>query len=620
MPKSKIIFIEKIIFTLLKVSRAANVFFFLRFKQGISLKSKLISSRLFFFQWGGDLSMVIRVLYRRIGCLICLMGLLGVGGFFDLGENAYASVIDRHKSLLVTSPQALYSEASLEEWSFGAVFRELVKSYYKVHEPTPVMFDQLARQWLEGLGKQRPGIRRSLTCLWATGKAEESPGCDRELLDPAYAPFKLLALNYRPDFVKDSCDEKGPFGEFRLTYGLTSLRPEGTHPLDLPGQEMTVIFEYDLGLATSKLRSLSSPLSGSFIYPWQWAQRWQRLSDFEGKQYLDELRILVSQVIRTSANFETALGQLRINEVVGDPRFEPQVSQLLRDVGVLFAGCYRLLLEHSDDPSGGVLACRDWLDFSRLPQPIGGTFTRLAKLLNVIALLMKSPLPLPVPRPIVGEFFDIVGSLSDQFFANWVMSEWVLRPQGFHARAAKDTPDFHYNGSQELSALLVSLEEPILRGQVDLNKELAQAGIRRDFAPRANPLDPWRWNGAPMWSQDIARGHILKAKFAQLTCNGCHGTQTVISALPSMLREILLNSPRISELQQTASLLLQKERDHTLHFENIDGFYMISPLKAIGTQGLDHLALELLRPQGALDQRHQMMTYLLEDGARRCPL
>ena len=550
------------------------------------------------------------------------LALLGAGGesiFLRESGLAFALEIDRHKSLLVTSPQVLYSDVSREEWSFGTVFRELVKASHKVQEPTPVMFDQLARQWLAGLSEKRPGIRRWVTCLWATGKPEESPACDRELLDPDQAPFKLLALNYRPDFVKDSCDQKGSFGEFRLTYGLTALRPEGKHPLDLPGQEMTVIFEYDLKLAAQMARS--SPMSvGSFLtYPWHWAQEWGRLSSLIDKQYLDELRALVSAVIRTTPDNKTALGQIRVNEVMGDERFDPQVTQLLRDVGVLFAGCYRLLLKHAEDPSGGVLACRDWLDFSKFPEPMATILTRLTSLLDVIAVLMKSPLPIPVPRPVVGELFDIVGSLSEQIFANWVMSEWVLEGTLFRVRPSKDTPDFRYNGHRELASLLVSLEKPISSGHVDLNQELARVGIPRDLAPRANPLDPWCWNGAPFFGADIGRGHALKAKFAQLTCNGCHATQTVVSALPSVLREILLTSPRINQLGRTASLLLQRERDETLHLENIDGFYMISPLRPPGPQGLDHVAPELLRPDGALDQRLRVMAAILNEGPQRCP-
>ncbi len=525
------------------------------------------------------------------------------------------------KSLMMTSPEILTSDASVTEWSFGAVMGELAKAYYQQTQVNEIQFDKFARQWLQVVAEGRPGIVSRVTCVWATGEATRVPACESTLLRPEQAPFKLLALNYRPDFVKDSCDHGGGHGEFRLTYGLTLERPDQRHPYGLAGSEMTVIFEYDLSKVSSYgVGTLPNPKK----WPWEWAQDFADLS-LGGDQptHLDLLRRLVSRVIRyqpqqQSAELPVALGQIRINEVVGDVNFDPQQSAFLRAVGEQLEACYQALLVRPEDPAKGVLACRDGMDLSGFPKPLQMILAKLKNLLTVMARVIEAPLPVPVPTPLVGELFNVIGDLSDQIFAKWVMGEIELTPQGFIRRPAKDTPEFIYNGTDVLKKLIIQNADQIIDGSVQLDKILDGAGIKRALYPEANPLSPWRWYGKPFFA-DLERSALVKGRMAQLTCNGCHATQATIAAAPSILREILLQSGRVDRLKKTAQILLNAEKDHGLHVANLDGFYLISPLRDPGPEGLGHLAPELLRPKGSLDQRLAKMQDLIADGQQRCP-
>jgi hypothetical protein len=258
------------------------------------------------------------------------------------------------------------------------------------------------------------------------------------------------------------------------------------------------------------------------------------------------------------------------------------------------------------------------MDLSGLPKPLLLILSRLKNLLTVMARVIEAPLPIPVPQQMVAELFNVIADLSDQIFAKWVMGEIRLTPQGFIRIPAKDTPAFIYNGTDVLKKLMMQHANAIIDGSVDLSKILDGAGLLRAFYPEANPLSPWRWYGTAFFG-DLERSALVKGRMAQLTCNGCHATQATMAAAPSLLREILLQSAQVNQMKKTAQTLLKAEKDHGLHVANIDGFYLISPIKDPGPEGLGHLAPELLKPKGSLDKRLAKMKELIVDGQKRCP-
>lgn len=570
--------------------------------------------------------------------LFLVVSILSGGTGFGGTRSSDLWEIDRYKSLMMTSPDMLTSGTSMNEWSFGAVMGELAKAYYRQESVDERQFDQFARQWLQVIGERRPGITSQVTCVWATGKPDVVSACYTTLLRPELAPFKLLALNYRPDFVTDACDTRGDHGEFRLTFGLTKERPDHQYPYELSGNEMTVIFEYDLAKAAALAAALAAAPNRTGILrpklpfknlPWHWARDFAGLSrgGLPGEPApVDLLREITARVIRyqpqARGSVPVALGQVRINEAVGDPRFDSQQTEFLRQIGVLFEGCYRAMIKDPENPSQAVLACRAYLqdaDLSKLPDSFKLVVGKFNNLLTAMASMIESPLPIPVPKQLMAELFNVVGTLSDQIFVIWVMGEIELTEKGFARRPAKDTPEMDYNGSAELKKLMSRYGDQIIDGSIHLNRVLDGAGIKRAMEPEANPLSPWRWSGAPLFG-DLERSALVKGRMAQLTCNGCHATQTAIAAAPSLLREVLSQATLLNQIKPTAQILLKAERDHNLHLANLDGFYMISPLSDPGPDGLGHLAPELLRPEGDLDKRLGKMRALIDQGSQRCPL
>ena len=147
-------------------------------------------------------------------------------------------------------------------WSFGGLMTALA----------PNDAPALVKQWLDSFEQRqevngfplppRPAMRARLTRLWmakdgATTFAAWTPNL-------ANAPFRLLAIVYRPDLgVVDRDGTIRSAGEARFVF--TALDLSKVRPLDdAPPLPFTVIFEY--GLRASDRDGVKA-----------WAERWHRL-------------------------------------------------------------------------------------------------------------------------------------------------------------------------------------------------------------------------------------------------------------------------------------------------------------------------------------------------------
>ncbi len=529
----------------------------------------------------------------------------------DLRE---ADEIFAERSLLMSHSRILrHPKAGAgEPWSFGGVMKELARAHFRKKDVSAEEFNAFVRQWLQSFESQRPGIRTHLTCLWALGKADPKGDCNTVLLRPENAPFKLLAANYRPDFAKESCE--GEAGEFRLTYGLTLDVPRGRHPADLPGEEMTLIFEYDLAKVNSPLR------------PGDWAMSFEKLSspdlcsDFCGS-YLQQFDRIMERVTQydpsSSQNPPIALGQLRSNELVGDPLFTPALSASLRAIADSLSQCYLDLVRSAENPLLGLQVCS-----KNIVVPAGPTAQAVHLIKNVVdtvITLAQKPGALPIPKNLVSILTEVLAGVSNRIFPRWEMREAELNSFGLQGRMTKDTPDLRLNNSVQLRDFVNQHEVAILDGSVNLNLEMDRLGLQRDFQPLVNPFDPWRFNKVAGLSTDMVQDARLRSKFAQLTCGGCHATQAGTNGLLSVLTDILTHAPHTGELLAYANTLLQEHKAADLHLENIDAFYMISPIRNPGFAGQAHLARFLTKDGGDLDKRAVKMLELV-DGVGACRL
>ena len=207
-------------------------------------------------------------------------------------------------------------------WSFGGLMTALA----------PNDAPALVKQWLDSFERRqdvndfplppRPAMRARLTRLWmakdgATTFAAWTPNL-------ANAPFRLLAIVYRPDLgVVDRNGTIRSAGEARFVF--TALDLSKVRPLDeaspLP---FTVIFEY--GLRASDRDGVKA-----------WAERWHRLGGMAfGADYNAALQAITDSFTRRlEPEAAGRLNQLRTNEGLALPwqlrefRFDAAAGRLV---------------------------------------------------------------------------------------------------------------------------------------------------------------------------------------------------------------------------------------------------------------------------------------------------
>jgi hypothetical protein len=202
-------------------------------------------------------------------------------------------------------------------WSFGRLIDNMVDERLR----TPWGRSQFVLRWLRTWEREqevnghtvaaRPRMRELITEPWraASGCTGLDLLCE---LDFSRAPFRLLAIVYRPDLRRmPGAKSTGYAGQGRFVFG--ALGPQGQR---LP---FTVIFEYQL--PASHRRDILS-----------WAERWHALGRVPfGPEYNARLQELTHQFSRRGAapsgRNGSALLQLRTNEVLLSP-VEPKVWEM----------------------------------------------------------------------------------------------------------------------------------------------------------------------------------------------------------------------------------------------------------------------------------------------------
>jgi hypothetical protein len=207
-------------------------------------------------------------------------------------------------------------------WSFGGLVTALAPN----DAPT------LVKQWLDSFEQRqdvngfslqpRPAMRARLTRLWMAKDGATTFAAWRPNL--ANAPFRLLAIVYRPDLgVVDSDGTIRSAGEARFVF--TALDLSKVQPLDdAPPLPFTVIFEY--GLRASDRDGVKA-----------WAERWHRLGSMAfGSDYNAALQTITDSFTHRSP-IEAAgrFNQLRSNEGLALPwqlrefRYEASFARLV---------------------------------------------------------------------------------------------------------------------------------------------------------------------------------------------------------------------------------------------------------------------------------------------------
>jgi hypothetical protein len=245
------------------------------------------------------------------------------------GQALGASDIDPARELVITDVSAVddarytawapgRSDTDAEgAWSFGRLIDNMVEERLR----TPWGRSQFVLRWLRQWETDqlvnghtvpaRPRMRTLITEPW-----REASGCTSlDLLcelDFAKAPFRLLAIIYRPDLRQvPKGKSSGYAGQGRFVFG--AVGPAGER---LP---FTVIFEYQLPIHHG--RDILS-----------WAERWHALGRIPfGPEYNARLHEVTSQFSRRGAapraRNGSALLQLRTNEVPLSP-VEPKVWEM----------------------------------------------------------------------------------------------------------------------------------------------------------------------------------------------------------------------------------------------------------------------------------------------------
>ena len=213
-------------------------------------------------------------------------------------------------------------------WSFGRLVHNMLPAGQR---DSPLAASQLVLSWLAtwetpqspntevSAARARPGIRLQITNPWkaASGCADPAnPATDATcVLDMTKAPFKLMAIFYRPDLRIVAGDDRSIGGEGRFVFqviGPTLGVRAGTGVVDVMDptvkpQKFTLIFEYSLPVTDD----------GQII---TWAEKWHQLGAMPfGTAFNAHLLSLTrdfsgpdKDTRRPNGN---ALNQLRTNEV-----------------------------------------------------------------------------------------------------------------------------------------------------------------------------------------------------------------------------------------------------------------------------------------------------------------
>jgi hypothetical protein len=202
-------------------------------------------------------------------------------------------------------------------WSFG----KLMEQAAPTPEAAPDMVEALFSSWLSDQNVNgfqvpgRPAIQSLVLDPWPRINGK---------LDLAHAPLRLLAIVNRTDLRNLA---KGHAGEGRFVFGV----------LDRDGfsQLFTLILEYRLP-AASEADVLD------------WAQRWHALAalPFPGEEYNAALQELTQRFAARGAEpgrpNDSALGQLRTNEIVLGGPWELREFELSAETGVLMPSTVKL--------------------------------------------------------------------------------------------------------------------------------------------------------------------------------------------------------------------------------------------------------------------------------------
>ncbi len=530
-----------------------------------------------------------------------------VGALFLLSSHPLAAAT-ADDSLMITNPKITKSALARDTgaWSFGGLSQELAKAYYNRSVITPAEYNSFIRTWLAQFSDTRPGIKSQVICRWANA-ASGSSACDTTILEAKNAPFKLLAISYRPDLADASCSDAE--GEFRFTFGLTSESIKGRHPSDISGTEMTFIFEYDLKKAEHISRDAS-----------QWAQTFKHLDRVElckdfCPAYVNELQGLSASITNynPSLPLRSAIGQVRSNEIVGDARFNPILTGALRQLGDLVAACYVGLKNNPSNPAQGFSSCASTLVPNNFSDTrIRSAVTGLKSTFSAMSVAASSPLSLPIPSNLVQPLTNALVTLTS-IGPIWEMREFKLSSIGLKQSPLHDTPDFSHNNSPLLLDFVQQNAEAILDGSIKISDLIEfDPNFEKELAAPASPFDFWRFYASGGSDSDLVKDARLHSKFAIMTCQGCHATQTAPNGVIQLVNDLILHSKTTSALGKNAKTLLAAHSREELHIDNVDGFYMISPIKNPGADGKGHLAGFLTKKNGHLSRLTNVLNQLAQ--------
>ena len=231
------------------------------------------------------------------------------------GSGGDADERDPFRELMIVNPKVLNTDRAKAggEWHFSTLMRNMLPSDTR----NPMATAEFIETWLNRFATvtevagtddaiaTRNTVFDEIICPWRNASTGREDCSGR--IDPNIAPFRLLAIVYRPDLRDNSC---GQAGEGRLVFGL--IDNHSTSPqTNGDGRSMTVIFEY--GLPTHSHDAVD------------WANRWTSLSQHScgkwrcSRTYKNEVAKIVADFAGADADpskpFGNALNQLRTNEI-----------------------------------------------------------------------------------------------------------------------------------------------------------------------------------------------------------------------------------------------------------------------------------------------------------------
>lgn len=234
-------------------------------------------------------------------------------GFFRPGN---AANVDAPRSLVIVHPDVVEdstrtfnpctgSGASMGKWTFGYLMEQMANEPVS-HVSTSDFMRRWLRRWEtdqvvnDFLVKKRTAITTTIIQPWETA----SGGAGMPL-DPAKAPFKLLAIINRIDLRTNVTYGSSDAGEARFVFGAL-----GPNCSVLP---FTVIFEY--GIERSGCSAVKA-----------WGKEWVDLANnpLGSTQYNDALEKITEEFVKADAAPTrpngSSINQLRTNEIaIGSP-------------------------------------------------------------------------------------------------------------------------------------------------------------------------------------------------------------------------------------------------------------------------------------------------------------